>query len=136
MLDAKGRLISLIRSRLPKGQFARGVALLAGGNALGQLMMLAASPILTRLYSPEDFGLLALYMSIVGTLQVILSMRYEQAINLSDNVREAMAVVKLCLIIVLLFAVVSLGCVLLYGCLLYTSPSPRDKRQSRMPSSA
>ena len=25
---------------------------------------------------------------------------------------------------------------LLYGCLLYTSPSPRDKRQSRMPSSA
>ena len=25
---------------------------------------------------------------------------------------------------------------LLYHCLLYTSPSPRDKRQSRMPSSA
>ena len=25
---------------------------------------------------------------------------------------------------------------LVYGCLLYTSPSPRDKRQSRMPSSA
>ena len=25
---------------------------------------------------------------------------------------------------------------LLQGCLLYTSPSPRDKRQSRMPSSA
>ena len=23
-----------------------------------------------------------------------------------------------------------------WGCLLYTSPSPRDKRQSRMPSSA
>ena len=27
-------------------------------------------------------------------------------------------------------------CTLLHGCLLYTSPSPRDKRQSRMPSSA
>ena len=26
--------------------------------------------------------------------------------------------------------------VLLFACLLYTSPSPRDKRQSRMPSSA
>ena len=25
---------------------------------------------------------------------------------------------------------------LAFGCLLYTSPSPRDKRQSRMPSSA
>ena len=28
------------------------------------------------------------------------------------------------------------GVTLLYRCLLYTSPSPRDKRQSRMPSSA
>ena len=28
------------------------------------------------------------------------------------------------------------GFVRLYDCLLYTSPSPRDKRQSRMPSSA
>ena len=28
------------------------------------------------------------------------------------------------------------GFELYYGCLLYTSPSPRDKRQSRMPSSA
>ena len=28
------------------------------------------------------------------------------------------------------------GLFVLVGCLLYTSPSPRDKRQSRMPSSA
>ena len=28
------------------------------------------------------------------------------------------------------------GMTFLYDCLLYTSPSPRDKRQSRMPSSA
>ena len=31
---------------------------------------------------------------------------------------------------------VDIGCVIVRGCLLYTSPSPRDKRQSRMPSSA
>ena len=30
----------------------------------------------------------------------------------------------------------STGAILAIGCLLYTSPSPRDKRQSRMPSSA
>jgi len=77
-------------------------------------MLLAAAPILTRLYSPEDFGLLALYVSITAILQVILSMRYEYAINLCENVREAMAVLKLCLIIVLFFAVVSLVFVWLY----------------------
>ena len=36
--------------------------------------------------------------------------------------------------LVLLLDSLRLG--LFYGCLLYTSPSPRDKRQSRMPSSA
>ena len=34
------------------------------------------------------------------------------------------------------FFVALLIAYLLNGCLLYTSPSPRDKRQSRMPSSA
>ena len=34
------------------------------------------------------------------------------------------------------YAVPQIGAVLVPICLLYTSPSPRDKRQSRMPSSA
>jgi len=111
----KDRLTRLIRSRLPKGQFARGVALLAGGNALGQVMMIVAAPILTRLYSPADFGMLALYMSTTGILQIMLSMRYELAITLSESIQEAMALLKLCLIIVLLFAVISLALVTLFG---------------------
>ena len=36
----------------------------------------------------------------------------------------------------LLTALLTSGHVLLEGCLLYTSPSPRDQRGSRMPSSA
>ena len=35
-----------------------------------------------------------------------------------------------------LMALTGALCWVLYTCLLYTSPSPRDKRQSRMPSSA
>ena len=37
---------------------------------------------------------------------------------------------------VLLVRIVEQGHTAFYTCLLYTSPSPRDKRQSRMPSSA
>ena len=33
-------------------------------------------------------------------------------------------------------AIVALGIDLIWGCLLYTSPSPRDRTRSRMPSSA
>jgi len=109
------RLKSLILSRLPTGKFARGVTLLAGGNAWGQLILLLASPILTRLYSPEDFGLLALYMAITGVLQVVLSLRYEMAINLTETVHEAIALLKLCLIFVVFFTLLTFVVVLLYS---------------------
>ena len=35
-----------------------------------------------------------------------------------------------------IFDVSHMGQLFIYGCLLYTSPSPRDQRGSRMPSSA
>ena len=40
------------------------------------------------------------------------------------------------LVAVALLTIISGGYVLFFTCLLYTSPSPRDKRKSRMPSSA
>ena len=49
------------------------------------------------------------------------------------------AVASVCLLVVFVLAAIStLGALDLeiFDCLLYTSPSPRDKRQSRMPSSA
>ena len=54
-------------------------------------------------------------------------MRSARALQEAFNLRSTVAVLG--------FAVRSLG-QMLEDCLLYTSPSPRDKRQSRMPSSA
>ena len=45
----------------PKSAFARGVGVLVGGTAGAQALMVLAAPLLTRLYSPEDFGLLAVF---------------------------------------------------------------------------
>lgn len=66
--------------------------MLAGSNALGQGIALLASPILTRLYTPEDFGVLAVYMSITTVLGVVLAGRYELAISLPDDRDDAVAV--------------------------------------------
>ena len=50
--------------------------------------------------------------------------------------RNATFLIWLCLILALIPLIWVLATVIIKGCLLYTSPSPRDKRQSRMPSSA
>jgi len=92
---------------LPKGQFARSVAVLAGGTAGAQLLMIAASPILTRLYTPEDFGLLAVYMSLLSLFTVISSMRYELAIPLPESDQEAAYLTLLSLFIVVFVTIIS-----------------------------
>lgn len=94
------KIISRLNKLLPNSRFARSVSVLAGGTASGQIIVIAASPILTRLYTPEDFGLLAVYSGILGMLGVIASLRYQLAIPLPDSDEEAANVVALCLLIV------------------------------------
>ena len=93
--NAKAR----IRSLLPKNIFARGVSVLVGGTAGAHLLTVLAAPILTRLYSPEDFGLLAVYASLLGLIGVVASLRYELAIPLPESDEEAAHVTVLSLLI-------------------------------------
>jgi len=96
-----------IKRLLPKNRFARSVSVLAGGTAAGQIIVVAASPILTRLYSPEDFGLLAVYAGLLGIMGVIASLRYQHAIPLPESDEEAASVAVLSLLVVLGMTAVS-----------------------------
>ncbi|WP_112903182.1 lipopolysaccharide biosynthesis protein [Salinibacter ruber] len=87
-----------------KGRFARDAATVGGGAAFGQLLVVASSPILTRLYTPEEFGVLAVFAAIVGTLFAVLAGRYELAIPLPESDRLAASVTVLGFGIVLLIS--------------------------------
>lgn len=50
------------------------------GSALGQIVLIAISPILSRVYDPADFGVLAFYLSVFGVAAVVSSLRLELAI--------------------------------------------------------
>ena len=66
--------------RLAQSRLVRGVAKISGGTLLGQAIVLAASPVLTRLYTPEEFGVLGIYTAIVSVVAIMASLKYEQAI--------------------------------------------------------
>ncbi len=70
------------RAVLPRGRFARGVAVLAGSTVAAQGLVVLASPALTRMYTPADFGLLAGYVSVLVMLIAVASLRYDLAIPL------------------------------------------------------
>lgn len=94
-------MLKKLKSLLPKNQFARGVSVLVGGTASSQLLMVLAAPLLTRLYTPEDFGLLAVYVGLLALFAVIASLRYQLAIPLPVSDQEAANVVVLSLVCVL-----------------------------------
>lgn len=65
--------------------FGRRVLLLASGTALGQAVVVGVSPILTRLYTPDDFGFLAAYAAVLSLLVAVASFRYHLAIPLPKD---------------------------------------------------
>ena len=91
----------------PKSEFSRNVLTLMTGTAISQAIPIAISPILTRIYSPEDFGILALYMSIASLLSVIVTGRYEMAIMLPTKESDAFNIVILSLLITIFISLVS-----------------------------
>ena len=78
-----------VKQLAPKGQFGRNVLTVMGGIGVAQAIAVLISPVLTRLYSPADFGVLALYVSLVAIGAVVATLRYELAILLPKNDREA-----------------------------------------------
>jgi lipopolysaccharide exporter len=80
--------------------FATDVFKIVIGTTFAQLIVVLASPLLTRLYGPETFGFLAIFTSISSILGVIACMRYELAIMLPKTDEEAANLLGLCFLCV------------------------------------
>ena len=75
----------------PKGIVGEA-ATLVSGNMLAQAIALAAYFVLTRIYTPEDYGLFNIFYSYIEVLIIFSTCKYELAIVVADDEREAAAV--------------------------------------------
>lgn len=99
----------------PKSEFSRSVLTLMTGSTIAQAIPIAISPILTRVYAPEDFGVYALYMSIAGLFSLIATGRYELAIMLPKKDSDAMNIVFLSVIITFIIALITFLIILFFN---------------------
>lgn len=90
----------MINKLKPKSDFSRNVFTLMTGTVIAQVIPIAISPILTRIYTPEDFGVFALFISIVGMMAMIVSGKYELAILLPRYEKDAFNLFMLAVFIV------------------------------------
>lgn len=92
-----------------------GMAMLALGSVAARLISIISIPILTRLYSPEDFGVLAIFTSLILILAPISTLRYVLAIPLPQQDRIAANLFVLSAILMLLISVILSVLLWLYG---------------------
>ncbi|MBO7465208.1 MAG: oligosaccharide flippase family protein, partial [Bacteroidales bacterium] len=60
-------------------------------NIAAQIIGLVAYPVLTRLYLPDDFGILNLFMTIGGIATIFATAEYQNAILLPKSDKDAAA---------------------------------------------
>lgn len=79
-------------------EFLKHVLTLVSGTAAAQVILVAAYPVLTRLYEPADFATLQVYLIWTTIIAAIGSGRYELAIMFSETERDRRSVAWLSLI--------------------------------------
>lgn len=106
---------SSLAKLLPQHGFVRSVAILVGGTVGAQALTILVAPVLTRLYDPTDFGLLATYTGLLTIWSVIASLRYELAIPLPQEERDAANLVLLSALLTVFNTLVSILFVGVFG---------------------
>ncbi len=88
-----------------KGYSIRNILTLLCGNLGAQLVTFLVGLVLARRYTPEDFGILGVFLAISNILIPISCLGYEAAIVISKDIKEAVSVSLLCLCICIGFSV-------------------------------
>jgi O-antigen/teichoic acid export membrane protein len=85
--------------RIVASKFLRNVAVITGGTAAAQLITFAFSPLITRLYGPEAFGVLGVFLAALAVVMPLSNLTYGIAIVIPKSDREAKALIKLSILI-------------------------------------
>ena len=87
-----------------RSAFTKNLVTLISGTTLAQALPVVVSPILTRIYSPEDFGILSIFMSMAVILGIVANLKYELAVLLPEKEMDAEIIVLLGILISLAFS--------------------------------
>jgi len=87
-------------------KFVKNTLKLAGSTTVAQVVSALLSPIQTRIFSPEAYGIYGFFFSIVSTFSMLSTARYEFAIMTVDDKDKAKNLFAIALIIPIVFSAI------------------------------
>lgn len=97
------KLRGLLRNR----PFVRSVGELLLGSLIARGISAVSMPILTRLYTPESYGVFGVYSALVSVLSIVTTLRYEFSILLPRDDEEAEQLVAVTLFISIIVSTIT-----------------------------
>ncbi len=91
-----------------RSEFTNNVLTLMTGTTIAQAIPVAIAPVLTRLYTPDDFGIFGIYIAVISIISVIASGRYELAVMLPKKNEEAVHILALSVFIAFIVSILCL----------------------------
>lgn len=91
----------MVFKKIKGNDYFTNISTMAGGVFLSQIITILLSPILTRLYGPESFGLIASFLAIVNILTVVATLRYENVLVMPDKDQIAKNIMAFAILLVL-----------------------------------
>ncbi len=104
----KQKLLARIRQLL-SSSFGKSTIILTIGTFIAQLIGILATPILSRIYKPEDYGIVALFAAFVAMCSTVITLRYETRILLPKSNSEAKKLVTLVFWLSIIFGLLLIG---------------------------
>lgn len=82
-----------------KSPLIRNILAVATGTAAGQAIVFAFSPLITRIYTPEIFGVQGVFLSLISILSPLVALRYPMAIVIADDDDDAGKIARLSVLV-------------------------------------
>lgn len=104
----------MLKKIIPKSEFSKNIFALSIGSIAAQAINFFLTIYLTKIYSPSDFGLLTIYISVSSLIGVFAAGKYDVAIVVAKTRKEGISLVRLCFFITLIFSFLILLIFLLF----------------------
>ena len=99
---------SIAKKIIPRSEFAKNVGILSGGSTIAQGLNILTIPIFSRLYSPKDFGIMALFITISSIIGTISNARYDLTILLPKKDKFAINLTFLGIVVTITISILTL----------------------------
>jgi O-antigen/teichoic acid export membrane protein len=111
----------MIKRTIAYSDFSKSVLTLISGTTVAQAISIGISPLLSRIYSPAEFGVFGTFSAVIALIALIIGGRYEGAILLPKSDEEAANLFALSFIINIILSLLSFFAVFLLSFLVPTS---------------